>query len=58
MSFEKVIKYLTRHPWSCYYKHNVSSLMQHLGMAEANSHLLWLILINDKAKSNLAEVPE
>ena len=58
MNHYEVVKYLTQHLTSRYYKANVAALMQSLGHAQAHQYLLSLILINDKEKSNLLEVPE
>ena len=58
MSPKKVMEYLTKHPYSSYYRYKPAYLLESLGKAEANQHLLWLILINDKVKSDLQEVAE
>ena len=58
MTHEQVVKYVTKHPSSCYYQYNADLLKRNLGQAEANSHLFWLILTNAKARSNLQEVKE
>ena len=58
MSHGQVVKYLTKIPRGHYYKHDVASLKQDLSHAEAVKYLNWLILLNDRDKSDFQAVKE